>query len=261
MISSPQHDKSDTPLIELVDVHKTYLLGEVMLPVLKGVSLTIKRGEMVSLMGASGSGKTTLMNLLGCLDRPTSGDYRLDGELISSLSPDRLARVRGKKIGFVFQSFNLLARTSAIDNVLMPTEYAAPRLPIAEMNERAKHLLQRVGLGERIHHEPAQMSGGQQQRTAIARSLINRPPLLLADEPTGNLDSKTSREILKLFRELNTEEGITIVLVTHDAETAHHADRVIHMRDGLIVEDEYRRDPHAAASTPHGHDADPEAAS
>ena len=131
MISSPQHPKSDTPLIELVDVHKTYLLGEVMLPVLKGVSLTIKRGEMVSLMGASGSGKTTLMNLLGCLDRPTSGDYRLDGELISSLSPDRLARVRGKKIGFVFQSFNLLARTSAIDNVLMPTEYAAPRLPIA----------------------------------------------------------------------------------------------------------------------------------
>lgn len=225
------------PLIELHDVHKTYLLGEVVLPVLKGVSLTINTGEMVSLMGTSGSGKTTLMNLLGCLDRPTSGDYKLDGERISSLSADRLARLRGRKIGFVFQNFNLLARTSAIDNVLMPTTYSVPRPPLAALHERARELLDRVGLGERLDHEPSQMSGGQQQRTAIARALINRPQLLLADEPTGNLDSKTAQDILKLFRALNAEEGITVVLVTHDPTTAGAADRIIHMRDGLIEED------------------------
>lgn len=247
MISSPHADPSSTPLIALKDVHKTYLLGEVAVPVLKGVSLDIRRGEMVSLMGASGSGKTTLMNLLGCLDRPTSGDYRLDGELISSVTPDRLARIRGKKIGFVFQNFNLLARTSALDNVLMPADYAVERRPNEELTARASELLRRVGLGERMDHEPSQMSGGQQQRTAIARSLINRPHLLLADEPTGNLDSQTARDILKLFRELNTEEGITVVLVTHDVSTAHHADRVIVMRDGLIVEDAEADPSHAAA--------------
>lgn len=253
MIFSPPIEGNAPPLIELRDVHKTYLLGEVPVPVLKGVSLTIRRGEMVSLMGASGSGKTTLMNLLGCLDRPTSGDYRLDGELISSLSPDRLARIRGKKIGFVFQNFNLLARTSAIDNVLMPADYAVDRRPNDELTARASELLRRVGLGERMDHEPSQMSGGQQQRTAIARSLINQPQLLLADEPTGNLDSKTARDILRLFRELNTQEGITVVLVTHDVATAHHADRVIVMRDGLIVEDAAADPQHAAAGPGSAH--------
>jgi len=237
-----------SPLIELRDVRKTYLLGEVSLPVLKGVSLTIRTGEMVSLMGASGSGKTTLMNLLGCLDRPTAGEYRLDGELISSLSPDRLARLRGRKIGFVFQNFNLLARTSAIDNVLMPTTYSTNRRAAADLRQRAKSLLTRVGLGDRMDHEPSQMSGGQQQRTAIARSLINQPQLLLADEPTGNLDSKTSEDILRLFRQLNTEEGITIVLVTHDNNVGRHADRVIHMRDGQIEEDQPNASPIASLS-------------
>ncbi|MBL9092201.1 MAG: ABC transporter ATP-binding protein [Planctomycetaceae bacterium] len=230
--------RPNSTLIELSDVRKTYLLGEVELPVLKGVSLTIEAGELVALMGASGSGKTTLMNLLGCLDRPTGGSYTLDGEAIGSLSPDRLARIRGKKIGFVFQNFNLLARTSAIDNVLMPLEYAAPRPPAAEARERAIELLRRVGLGERLDHEPSQMSGGQQQRVAIARSLINNPKLLLADEPTGNLDSKTSREILALFQELNAEEGLTIMLVTHDPGVGQATKRRIVMRDGLIADDD-----------------------
>jgi ABC-type lipoprotein export system ATPase subunit len=225
------------PLIELRDVRKTYLLGEVELPVLKGVSLSIRAGEMISLMGVSGSGKTTLMNLLGCLDRPTSGEYRLDGELISELSADRLARLRASKIGFVFQNFNLLARTSAVDNVLMPATYAVPRRPAAELRKRAEELLARVGLGDRMDHQPSQMSGGQQQRTAIARSLINSPRILFADEPTGNLDSKTSEEILGLFRRLNRDEGITIVLVTHDSGVGRHSDRVIRMRDGLIEDD------------------------
>ena len=237
MVAGSSNSAAGSPLIELRDVRKTYLLGEIELPVLKGINLSIESGEMVSLMGASGSGKTTLMNLLGCLDRPTAGEYRLGGQLISGLPPDRLARLRGGKIGFVFQSFNLLARTSALDNVLMPTTYCVPRSPAAELRERARALLERVGLGERMDHEPSQMSGGQQQRTAIARALINRPQILFADEPTGNLDSHTSEDILKLFRQLNDEEGITIVLVTHDAGVGNHADRIIRMRDGLIEED------------------------
>ena len=229
---------SDTSaLIELEDVRKTYLLGEVPLPVLKGVSLEIHPGEMVSLMGASGSGKTTLMNLLGCLDRPTSGSYLLDGEEVAGMSRDRLARVRSQKIGFVFQNFNLLARTSAVDNVLMPLEYSLSRPNDSAARDRAVELLQRVGLGDRLDHEPSQMSGGQQQRVAIARSLINQPKLLLADEPTGNLDSHTSKEILELFQRLNAEEGITILLVTHDANVGATAHRKIVMRDGLIESD------------------------
>lgn len=220
-------------LIRLADIKKTYRLGEQDLPVLLGVTLSIAAGELVALMGASGSGKTTLMNLLGCLDRPTSGEYWFDDELVSSLSRDRLARLRSQKIGFVFQSFNLLARTSALDNVLLPLEYADSEAERAG-RERARSLLERVGLADRMHHEPGQMSGGQQQRVAIARSLVNAPKLLLADEPTGNLDSHTSAEILQLFQELNAEEGITIILVTHDAGVASHAQRVIHMRDGLI---------------------------
>ncbi len=221
-------------LIRLEDIRKTYNLGEVDVPVLKGVSLRIDRGDMIALTGASGSGKTTLMNLLGCLDRATSGRYWLDGEEVSSLSADARAVVRNKKIGFVFQSFNLLPRTSALENVMMPLAYTAGHLSEREGRRRAKELLERVGLGDRLDHEPSQLSGGQQQRVAIARALVNSPPLLFADEPTGNLDSKTSKEILEMFQRLNGEEGITIILVTHDATVAGHAKRTILMRDGLI---------------------------
>jgi ABC-type lipoprotein export system ATPase subunit len=220
--------------IELHDIYKTYHLGEIDLPVLKGISLQIPRGDFVALMGTSGSGKSTLMNILGCLDRPTSGQYWLDGDEVSQLTTDQRAMVRNKKIGFVFQNFNLLPRTSTLDNVTMPLTYTATHLSEREQRERAQRLLDRVGLGERLDHHPSQLSGGQQQRVAIARALINNPPLLFADEPTGNLDSKTSDEILLMFQKLNREEGITIILVTHEAEVASHAHRVIHIRDGLI---------------------------
>jgi ABC-type lipoprotein export system ATPase subunit len=221
-------------LIKLEDVYKTYHLGEVDVPVLRGVSLSIDRGELVALMGVSGSGKTTLMNILGCLDRPSSGRYWLDGERIDAMSADARALVRNRKIGFVFQTFNLLARTSALENVMMPLSYTAEQLSEREWQRRAQALLERVGLGERLDHEPSQLSGGQQQRVAIARALVNRPPVVLADEPTGALDSRTSDEILRLFQELNAEEGITLILVTHDANVAAHAKRVIHIKDGLI---------------------------
>lgn len=221
-------------LIHLEDITKTYYLGELDVPVLKGVSLTIERGELTALMGASGSGKTTLMNLLGCLDRPTSGRYRLDGEEISRLSADQRALVRNKKIGFVFQNFNLLARTSALENVMMPLSYTAEQLTEREWRKRAEVLLERVGLGDRMDHEPSQLSGGQQQRVAIARALVNQPPLLLADEPTGALDSHTSEEILRLFQQLNREEEITVIVVTHDPNVAGHARRIIRIKDGLI---------------------------
>ncbi len=218
------------------DLGKTYFLGEISVPVLRDVSLEIQQGEYVALMGASGSGKSTLMNILGALDRPTSGQYYLDGEEIGGISNDRRAMVRNRKIGFVFQNFNLLARTSALDNVIMPLTYTAGNLSSRQCRDRGVAMLKRVGLEERIHHHPSQLSGGQQQRVAIARALINHPPVVFADEPTGNLDSHTSVEVLEMFRELNRQEGITIIIVTHDASVAEKADRTIHIADGRIVE-------------------------
>jgi ABC-type lipoprotein export system ATPase subunit len=223
-------------LIRLEEIFKTYKIGEVEVPVLKGVSLVIGAGELVALMGTSGSGKTTLMNLLGLLDRPTSGQFWLEGEEVSQISADQRAVVRNRKIGFVFQNFNLLARTSALENVMMPLAYSHHGLPDRDGRERARALLDLVGLADRTHHEPSQLSGGQQQRVAIARALINQPSILFADEPTGNLDSRTSDEILGMFQRLNREEGLTIVIVTHDAGVASHAKRTIHIRDGLIEE-------------------------
>ena len=240
------------PLIQLENITKTYHLGEVDVPVLKGVSLSIARGEMVALMGASGSGKTTLMNILGCLDRPSSGGFWFDGQDMSDLSPDQRALVRTSKLGFVFQSFNLLLRTSALHNVLMPFDYAVDRHARSEANGLARALLKQVGLAERMHHESSQMSGGQQQRVAIARALVNRPALLLADEPTGNLDSRVGDEILRMFQRLHAE-GITVILVTHDPKVAGYADRTIRMADGLIEEDQQssarRGNGHRAATT------------
>lgn len=224
-------------VIRLDNLRKTYRLGDQEVEVLKGVSLTIRRGEMVSLTGASGSGKSTLMNLLGFLDRPTSGKYWFEGRDLSRLSVNERAQIRSDKLGFVFQSFQLLARTSAVENVLLPLEYGPARFSRAEAHERACSLLTRVGLGERMDHEPSQLSGGQQQRVAIARALINQPSLLLADEPTGNLDSKTSREIIELFQQLHRNDGLTIVLVTHDPQVAASAQRIVRVSDGLIMED------------------------
>jgi len=225
-------------LIELHNICKTYHMGDIDVPVLKGVSMSIARGELVALMGASGSGKSTLMNILGCLDRPSSGDYWLDGEQVSQLSSDERALVRNRKVGFVFQSFNLLPRTSALENVAMPLSYMADHLSYREAQRRATEVLRRVGLGDRLDFEPSRLSGGQQQRVAIARALVNRPALILADEPTGNLDSGTSEEVLQMFEQLNKDEGVTVLLVTHDASVARHAKRVIHIRDGVVGDGE-----------------------
>ena len=221
-------------LIELENVTKTYFLGEMNVPVLKGINLTIGKGEYVALMGASGSGKSTLMNILGCLDRPTGGNYMFDGEELGRASGDRRALVRNQKIGFVFQSFNLLPRTSALENVIMPLSYTAGNLSHAERRKRGLAALAEVGIADRAGHQPSQLSGGQQQRVAIARALINRPPVIFADEPTGNLDSHTSLEVMDMFSKLN-EEGITVILVTHSAEIARYAKRTICMSDGQIV--------------------------
>jgi len=225
-------------LIELRDIYKTYQLGDLDVPILKGVSMTVERGELVALMGVSGSGKSTLMNILGCLDHPTSGEYWLDGQEISRLSADGRALLRNHRIGFVFQNFNLLPRTSALDNVMMPLSYTHENISVRQSQQRAVEMLNRVGLGDRMHHEPSQLSGGEQQRVAIARALINKPSILLADEPTGNLDSHTSEDILQLFGQLNKEEGITVILVTHDINIARHAKRIIRIHDGVIVDGE-----------------------
>jgi ABC-type lipoprotein export system ATPase subunit len=221
-------------LIELKNITKTYFLGEIDVPVLKGITLDIEHGEYVALMGASGSGKSTLMNILGCLDRPTSGDYLLEGEEVGRASGDRRALIRNHKIGFVFQNFNLLPRTSALENVIMPLNYTNESLSRSECRKRGMAALEQVGIAGRAGHQPSQLSGGQQQRVAIARALINRPPLLFADEPTGNLDSHTSVEVMEMFSRLNAE-GITVILVTHSEEIANYAKRVIHVSDGQVI--------------------------
>jgi putative ABC transport system ATP-binding protein len=211
-------------------------MGDIEVPALRGINLEVKHGEFVAVMGASGSGKSTFMNIVGCLDRPTSGSYFLDGQEVGSLSPDEWAYIRNHKIGFVFQGFNLLTRTTALENVELPMMYNG--LHGKGRRQRALEVLSLVGLEKRLDHMPSQLSGGQQQRVAIARSLVNRPSLILADEPTGNLDSKTSSEIMELFQSLNAKEGITVVLVTHEADIAAYAHRQIHFRDGLVTSDE-----------------------
>jgi len=223
-------------VVKLTDVHKTYHTGDVDVHAVRGVSLEIRRGEFVALMGASGSGKSTLMNILGCLDRPTSGHYVLDDADVSVLDRDQLADIRNHKLGFVFQSFNLLPRTSARENVELPLLYGTRHLTNAQLREKAGAVLASVGLGGREDHHPSQLSGGQQQRVAIARALVNDPEVVLADEPTGNLDSRTSVEIMGIFQQLN-ERGITIIMVTHEPDIAAFARRNVVMRDGLILKD------------------------
>ena len=225
-----------TAVIKLENVHKTYYTGEVEVPAVCGVTLEIAPGEFVAIMGASGSGKSTLMNIIGCLDRPTQGAYFLDGVDVSHLDRDELAAIRNKKLGFVFQGFNLLARTSALENVELPMLYTHDHLTSAMQRERAIHALQIVGLADRADHHPNQLSGGQQQRVAIARGLVNSPAVLLADEPTGNLDTRTSVEVMGVFQKLN-ETGITIVMVTHELDIAAYTKRNVIMRDGLVVND------------------------
>ena len=222
-------------LIRVEDVHKTYRMGDVEVPALRGINLTIEHGEFVAVMGSSGSGKSTLMNILGCLDRPNTGKYFLEGHEVGSLKPDQWAYIRNKRIGFVFQGFNLLSRTTALENVELPMMYNG--FAGQERHQRAIEVLSLVGLDKRLDHTPNQLSGGQQQRVAIARALVNRPSLILADEPTGNLDSATSNEIMALFQQLNTGQGMTIILVTHEADIAAYARRQIIFRDGLVISD------------------------
>ncbi|MHB1132304.1 MAG: ABC transporter ATP-binding protein [Chloroflexota bacterium] len=221
-------------MIEVEGLIKTYIMGEFEVQALRGVSLRVDSGELVAIMGPSGSGKSTLMNILGCLDQPTAGSYRLDGEEVSGLSDDELAVVRNRKLGFVFQSFNLLPRMNALEQVELPLLYGRGN----NRRQRAAEALDMVGLADRLHHKPTELSGGQQQRVAIARALVTNPTIILADEPTGNLDSRSSEEIMAIFQELNRERGITVVFVTHEPDIAQHTRRIIHFRDGLITSDE-----------------------
>jgi putative ABC transport system ATP-binding protein len=229
-------ESPDTPIIALDNIKKVYQTGEVEVHAIRNVSLQVNRGEFVAIMGASGSGKSTMMNTIGCLDRPTDGRYQLDGIDVSGLKRDELAEIRNKKIGFVFQGFNLLARTSALENVELPMFYCRPAISSKDQRDRAMNALELVGLKDRADHHPSQLSGGQQQRVAIARALAIRPALLLADEPTGNLDTRTSIEVMGVFQELNNK-GITIVMVTHELDIASYTRRIVVMRDGRIVKD------------------------
>ncbi len=226
----------ETPVIELQNITKVYQMGEMEVHALRGVSLDVAAGEMLAIMGPSGSGKSTLMNVVGCLDQPTAGTYLLAEEDISHLDDDRLAEIRNRQIGFVFQTFNLLARTTALENVILPLVYAG--VGRTERRERARRALEIVGLADRMGHTPNELSGGQQQRVAIARALVNDPAIILADEPTGNLDSKSGAEVMVVLQELNRKQGITVILVTHDPEISQHTGRVVHLYDGLITHNE-----------------------
>jgi putative ABC transport system ATP-binding protein len=235
-------------VIKVADLARTYDLGEVKVKALRGVTFDIHSGELLTVMGPSGSGKSTLMNILGCLDRPTRGEYILDGEPVGELDDDRLADIRNRKIGFVFQTFNLLARTSALENVELPLIYAGT--PLNERRNLATEALEAVGLGERLHHHPNELSGGQQQRVAIARALVSHPSIIFADEPTGNLDTKSGVEVMKLLQDLNTQQSITILIVTHDPFIARHTGRIIRIQDGLMVGDDVVEKPLKAGETP-----------
>ena len=237
---------TETPVIQIQDITKVYQMGEVEVHALRGVSIQVRPGEMVAIMGPSGSGKSTLMNVIGCLDQPTSGTYFLEGIDVGQLDDDQLADIRKRKIGFVFQTFNLLARTSAFENVTLPLIYAG--VPRAERHKRARAALEAVGLEGRLAHQPTELSGGEQQRVAIARALINNPSIILADEPTGNLDSKSGAEVMALLQRLNREQGITVVLVTHDPTIAQHTNRIVHLYDGHITQNETVAQPLVAAA-------------